>query len=92
MSDVVGIIRLLIVFVFGALLAVASFVWYFIPKRDAEKNARDAVPKDAEKIDADVAARGITVAKQTAAVDAKTALDHKRDSVELANEIIGGKP
>jgi biopolymer transport protein ExbB/TolQ len=79
--------------VIGIVVTVAAFLFYFIPKRDwarrdeAQKKFAETLAEEQRATDA----RAKTTAAQLAEIEKKADAALRADSVDLANEIIGGK-
>ena len=63
----------------GVVLAAATFVWHFIPKRDRERQAREKQAADQ---------KAAAVAPQVAAIQQAADGQRAQDSVALANELL----
>ena len=82
-ESILRTVTFVIVFVLGVALAVATFIWHFIPKR--ERAWRAAENAEAAKRVAEIKA---AVQTKVEAIEKKAEVDKATDSVEIANEII----
>lgn len=87
-------IAIAISLVVGVLIAAATFVWHFIPKRDRERRAAEQqeAGRRAEAIKAEIQKakeqRASDAAKSIAAVEQKAEAAKAQDSVALANDLL----
>ena len=95
-ESIIGTLSFVVVFIAGLVLAVLSFLWYFVPKKEREwRAAEDAeASKRAAKIKQTIAAAQENRAAETqvkvAEIEKKADEAKAQDSVDLANEILKG--
>jgi hypothetical protein len=87
-------IAITISLVVGVLIAAATFVWHFIPKRDRERKAAEQQEADRraaeikEILKREHEKRAADAAKSIAAVGKKAEEQKSQDSVAMANKLL----
>lgn len=95
-ESILGTISFVLVFIAGLVLAVLSFLWYFVPKKEREWRAAEdaAAAKRVAEIKQTIAAaheeRAVETQAKVAEIEKKAEADQAKDSVDLANEILKG--
>lgn len=95
-ESILGTVSFVIVLVLGLILAMLSFFWYFIPKREREWRAIEAeeAAKRVAAIKAALAkaheARTDETVKAVEVIEKKAEDRKSQDSVDIANEILKG--
>ena len=95
-ESILGTLSFVFVFIAGLILAVLSFLWYFVPKKEREwRAAEDAeAAKRVAEIKQTIAKaheeRAVETQAKVTEIEKKAEADKTRDSVDIANELLKG--
>ena len=95
-ESILGTLSFVFVFIAGLILAVLSFLWYFVPKKEREwRAAEDAeAAKRVTEIKKTIAAaheeRAVETQAKVTEIEKKAEDQKTRDSVDIANELLKG--
>ena len=95
-ESILGTLSFVFVFIAGLILAVLSFLWYFVPKKEREwRAAEDAeAAKRVAEIKQTIAKaheeRAVETQAKVTEIEKKAEDQKTRDSVDIANELLKG--
>ena len=92
-ESILGTLSFVFVFIAGLILAVLSFLWYFVPKKEREWRAAEdaeAAKRVAEIIAKAHEERAVETQAKVTEIEKKAEAAKSADSVDIANELLKG--